>query len=44
MAEIKTELDAPEADLDALESEVRSLNDERKAAPDTNSVSFRNDE
>lgn len=31
MAEIKTELDAPEADLDALESEVRSLNDERKA-------------
>ncbi len=31
MAEIRTELDAPEADLDALEAEVRSIKDEMEA-------------
>ena len=31
LAEIKTQLEAPEADLDALEEEVRSLNTEREA-------------
>lgn len=34
MAEIKLELDNPEADLDALENEVRSLKDERNEIMD----------